>query len=663
MFFSTFELDLITNEASNLAERLSGMYEPLEAGGALGSRRLARWKEVAAGTCPQHLAVVLSGQTGFSEARLLALLGAVKHAPGVPSPAWALFLGEIAAHLAASVDTSNGEAKSNAAKSPRRRGIPYEHLFWPIAELAWGRVAAGCPQALTALAGHARAGFQHYLVQRLSDVASAALHPAFLAQNALDESGMMQHVFGRKSFGDGAGKDNTAQYRRFIKQQSSDGLRNFCLTFPVAARLISEVSLRWIEFVTEFVKRFQNDQRALAIKFNAGLSLGRISNVCAGLSDPHHSGRTVLMVSFSSGQKLVYKPRPLEIDRVYFGLVGELNAHGLVPALRCLGIYEGSGYGWMEFARHSSCLGMPAARRYFSRIGSLARLVHWLRGIDFHRENVVASGEHPILIDLESLAHPLRCEEELNDGSPFTWSFAGSVLRSGLLPLWQERGMRPGRYDNSGFGAPVRQRSLFPTIVWQEINTDQMQWKRIHRFRHHSAHRMRLDGKLTAARDHSATVLSGYRQVARLLRGRYRGRFEALREQIQNVSRRRIKRPTAVYKMLLLDSTRTEHLKAGIERSIEFQRLPFTGGEAEDWKREIASLEGLDVPYFFCSQSDWSTWQQSAPEHIAQERVQEQLVRLSLERKLTLLGNRVHAAAQCNWAAGRAVLQGLPKTA
>ncbi|CAM5724428.1 hypothetical protein SANTM175S_04328 [Streptomyces antimycoticus] len=52
------------------------------------------------------------------------------------------------------------------------------------------------------------------------------------------------------------------------------------------------------------------------------------------------------------------------------------------------------------------CAAAPDAAGFYWRTGALLALVHALRGTDFHHENIIAAGEHPVLVDLEALLHP-----------------------------------------------------------------------------------------------------------------------------------------------------------------------------------------------------------------------------------------------------------------
>src|SRR6266404_1466619 len=92
-------------------------------------------------------------------------------------------------------------------------------------------------------------------------------------------------------------------------------------------------------------------------------------------------------------------------------------------------------------------------------------------------ERSVASGEHLVLIDMETLLHH---EAHLIDDSPGIQAFEttaehylwDSVLRIGLLPRWDFSGDRRIAYDISGLGITDPQEMPFKGPRSTANNTD-----------------------------------------------------------------------------------------------------------------------------------------------------------------------------------------------
>lgn len=195
----------------------------------------------------------------------------------------------------------------------------------------------------------------------------------------------------------------------------------------------------------EWRRRLAGDRRQLQASVGGGRPLGRVLTVQEGLSDPHDGGRTVALVCFASGVRLVYKPRPVGLEAAFQQLLKWWNRRAGGLELFTLRVVDRAAYGWMEHVRQEECHETGAAGRYYERAGVLMALAGLLDATDLHCGNVVACGEYPVLVDLETLLQPRWPGEER------------SLLDTGLVPSWI-RGPNGGSYDVSGFGAIAAQR-------------------------------------------------------------------------------------------------------------------------------------------------------------------------------------------------------------
>ena len=105
---------------------------------------------------------------------------------------------------------------------------------------------------------------------------------------------------------------------------------------------------------------------------------------------------------------------------------------------RTLTILDRGEYGWTEFVSPETCLTRDDVTRFYERVGGLIALLYVMDATDLHAGNIIAAGEHPMLIDLEALFHPHRTAPTVFEPSPPIWAAArvirDSVLRIGLLP-------------------------------------------------------------------------------------------------------------------------------------------------------------------------------------------------------------------------------------
>ena len=281
------DVDRIHEKASTLAERLASGSDSLAGDGTLGRRRLSRWKHLAGEDRPRQVSSlgVHLGLGEITEDRLLTALGPINRTPGGTRPAWLCLLPEIVERVARIFASGDDAKRSSEARRGAGRAIPYEHLYWPIAKFALDRVLNARPAEASWLNVHARHGLMTHLVRQISGLASPVLHPEFLAYLATAQSGMMQDFFGFEEEPP-ADTGKAGHYRNFVAARGEDGLRSFFLRFPVVARLIAETVLYWIEFASEFLTRLQHDRDRLDVEFNAGVPIGKLRFIKAGVSDP-----------------------------------------------------------------------------------------------------------------------------------------------------------------------------------------------------------------------------------------------------------------------------------------------------------------------------------------------------------------------------------------
>lgn len=204
---------------------------------------------------------------------------------------------------------------------------------------------------------------------------------------------------------------------------------------PALAADLAAYLGHWADARTEFAGRLAADLPWL--RGRPGLpdtaALDTVQDVRFGAGDAHRGGRTVAVVTFRGGGRVVYKPRAVEVDGHLADLVAWFNRQGPPHPLRLPPVAARDGYGWCAFAAHTPCGDADGPRRFYWRTGAYLALFHLLGGYDLHDENLIAEGEHPAFIDVEALfrAEP-AADAEAEDA-------AGAALRRsplavGLLP-------------------------------------------------------------------------------------------------------------------------------------------------------------------------------------------------------------------------------------
>ena len=173
--------------------------------------------------------------------------------------------------------------------------------------------------------------------------------------------------------------------------------------FPVLLRHLTIITAQHVTTTRLFIQRLMTDWEEIQRFLSITQDEPSIADAEFQLSDPHDNGFTVASISFSSGERLFYKPRPLAIDTLYREVITWLNHQMGGEHLRAAAVLDRGTYGWVRNIPAEDCKDGEGVRLYYYRFGILAALAFALRGTDLHEENIIPSGSTPVPIDLETL--------------------------------------------------------------------------------------------------------------------------------------------------------------------------------------------------------------------------------------------------------------------
>jgi type 2 lantibiotic biosynthesis protein LanM len=382
--------------------------------------------------------------------------------------------------------------------------------------------------------------------------------------------------------------------------------------YPVLARHVWLCINQWVNSTWEFLERLSADVEKIKETFCADGQLGVLDQVSIGAGDRHRNGRSVTIARFSSGTQLVYKPRSLASEEHFQRLLEWLNERGSHPPFRILGVLNQDTHGWVEFVVAKGCTSKEELQRFFQRQGSFLALLYALEAVDFHMENLIAYGEHPVLVDLESLLHP-RVDSE-GPVQSATAIMEHSVLRVGLLPqrLWASD--KSDGVDLSGLGGEEGQLLPRPTLYLEGAGTDVMRVSRKHSPLHGAQNRPSLNNEPVDVILYTDDILRGFAQVYRLLLAH---RDELLAEKgplalFADDEVRVILRPTYIYGLLLQESFHPDFLRDALDRERHLDRL-WVSIESAPYISRLISCEREDlwkgdVPMFTTRPSSCDLW-------------------------------------------------------
>ena len=390
--------------------------------------------------------------------------------PDIDIPRWASVLNDLldaATAGGAKVTAGSAEFAFLSATDP----VPFEDLLAPFVCAARHRLNKACDGRFDRLATAARTACERALLLNLSDMAARVLlveFRAFKASNQYQISGAKGGLTSNES----AEGDDRRNYRSFVAEFGDAGWAGIFRDYPALARILAFTFLHWLDSTGEFLRRLDQDLVEIRRKFFSARDIGDVIALQPSLSDPHNGGRTVVIVTFAPGARVVYKPNSQQLEAAYLAFLAWLEEQGCPIRLRGVEVVNRGRYGWAEFIENRPCAARDDAHVYYRRLGGLLCLIYALNGVDMHFENVVACGDEPIPIDLETIYHPVLPIEQSDDVDLASARLRHSVLRAHILPNPVK--LHDGYYDISVIGrSPDNQRPV-KMLKWAHINADAM---------------------------------------------------------------------------------------------------------------------------------------------------------------------------------------------
>ena len=404
--------------------------------------------------------------------------------------------------------------------------------------------------------------------------------------------------------GDLQGETAEERFLDFIRQVSEEErILSLLEEYAVLARQIVLTLNQWITYTREFVTHLTGDWPQLCAAFSPQQNPGLPVEIQSGVGDVHRQGRSVLILTFESGLRLLYKPRSLAVDVHFQQLLTWLNEQGAQPQFRTITLLDRGSYGWSEFVQAQECTTEDEVERFFERQGSYLALLYACHAIDMHTENVIAAGEHPVLVDLEALFHPpMDRFDPRQSFQPGLRSIDNSVFRIGLLPcrIWSNKDAVG--VDLSGMGGQEGQMTPFAVPRWEGTGTDQMRLVRQRVEIPAARNRPKLRGEDVDVLAYRAQLLRGFTCMYRLLQER---RSELIIDVLPSFAHDEIRllfRPTRRYAYLLRESFHPELLQDALERDRfldqlwrEVEILPHL---ARVLPAEQRDMRRGDIPFF-----------------------------------------------------------------
>lgn len=567
---------------------------------ALADRRLGRWQGQAPFSEDGFLARRLS-QDGLTEEDLRLLLGEPAEAVAAREsglPAWLVLLEE----------AFTRPAPERFPEVPKASpSIAFLNLLRPLLDAAYSRLLAGIQEVT---ARHPGAPFREETAGPL--LAASLPSPLLLLMSRT----MTVELQLARAEGRLAGETPEQRFQSFAASLNDAGAALAILRqYPVLTRGLVETVQRWEAVSQELLERLASDWSELRVLFSPEEDPGPLVEVRSGLGDAHRGSRTVTLLRFASGLRLIYKPKPLGIERAFQDLLDWTVARGFTPAFRTLRLLDRREYGWVEFVEAGPCADEGAVRRFYRRQGGSLALLWLLEATDFHWENLIASGEHPVLIDLETLFQPRLHELGAEPGAAVLadQELHRTVMAVGLLPtrVWTEGGGEG--VDLSGLAGAGGQRTP-PVLAPQNTGTDEMWYDFASVEVQAQSNLPSLGGTVAPVTPWVEEVVGGFQDMVALVR-EHRRELAAPGGPLDGFAEAEVRiiiRPTRDYALLFYDSYHPYLVGDALDRDRVLDRLWAPAREHPVLERLIPAerrdLLERDIPMFLGRPGSRDVW-------------------------------------------------------
>lgn len=216
-------------------------------------------------------------------------------------------------------------------------------------------------------------------------------------------------------------------YEDYNKSLKETNYKIFYERYPIVWYRCNELLINSIKSIIQLLKAVENNRDALYEKFNIDKHL-KIHSIEVG-GDTHNNGKSVSVITFDEGKKVIHKPRTVKGEVGYATFVNEMNKSFDTDfkGLEVLDLQECGFVSYVIEDRNETDL---------VKAGEIACLMYMLNATDMHYSNILWTKEGPVPIDLETLFHIPRVKTGLEESEKSAYSILEtSVYSTGVLPI------------------------------------------------------------------------------------------------------------------------------------------------------------------------------------------------------------------------------------
>lgn len=414
---------------------------------------------------------------------------------------------------------------------------------------------------------------------------------------------LIQEMYYCKQQGDLVGDTPKEEYDYFndVILKRAEYWEHLLTSYPYLFELIMETISQVTDNIQEVTERLNHDKETIIRQFCGGKTFRKIRKIESGISDLHKNGKGVLKLYLDNDQIVVYKPRSLKNEAVFYEILEYLlsaaGLKGYAPSMITI-----NDYGWSSYISYRECCTKEELGRYYTRMGVILFLTYLFGTSDLHSENLIASGEYPVFIDMETLIGGTDWSKGETADESAAMLLKNSVLYQGILPfyLWDSHGQGINISAISGAGG-----QKMPVKTPRIINERTSDMRVVYEYptSGKSQNLACINGKFIPPDQFRWEITYGFRKAFQYA-VEHKEELTEMVDKLMPVDVRTLIANTQFYSMLLQSSYHPDFMSDSADRKLFLLSIfKYRNIEDEGWRQiaecEIHEMLRGDIPYFY----------------------------------------------------------------
>ncbi|MDA7025119.1 type 2 lanthipeptide synthetase LanM family protein [Bacillus sp. CLL-7-23] len=401
------------------------------------------------------------------------------------------------------------------------------------------------------------------------------------------------------------GETSNERYNYFNESfQNQEFFVQFLNKYPVLTWLMETMIYNRVQLINDCLQRLSEDTSSIAKEI--GIVFKEVLDVNVTSGDTHNKGKKVICVVTDEG-KIMYKPHSLSTDLLFQQIIEYINnKNKLNCKIRSIPSIDNVDYGWQKFVEFKPCSNETEVSRFYYRLGINLAFLYIIGTTDIHFENLICCGEHPYIIDFETLIENKSFENTSRGLAQELYRHINeSVLGTAVLPLNFKNSLFD--FDMSALSTSNEQKSDFWKMhVILNDYSDEIYLKKEPGNILEGSNYVQFENQKVKPFNYIEDIICGFEESYQLVldnKIEFNNFLMNLFKK-QDIVVRQVLRPTSIYAKFVEASTHPKYLRNFEDRYKLMEKIKNKKVNVYSKKQikreyfEIYALMTLDIPYF-----------------------------------------------------------------